>query len=58
MAREGSLLFSAAHAVTVYEAEQPQRYKLADDALLGGNGTFTSEGRLWEVGEGKPVTTS
>jgi hypothetical protein len=54
MTPEGSPQFSSEHAKTVYEAEEPELYKLAEDALFNGDGTFTHGGRLWEVGEGKP----
>lgn len=51
---KGSRLFSAARAVTVYVEEQPELYRLAEDALYDGDNTFTYQGRLWQVGEGKP----
>jgi hypothetical protein len=40
--------------VTVYAEDQPDLYKLAEDALFDGDRTFTYQGRLWQVGEGKP----
>lgn len=49
---KGPRLFSDARAVTVLMDEQPELYDLAENALLNGDGTFTYEGVLWEVGEG------
>lgn len=47
-------MFSAEQEKTVYEEELPELYKLAEDALFNGDGTFTHGGTLWEVGEHKP----
>lgn len=45
-------LFSNEGAVVVDRNEQPELYRLAEDALFNGDSTFTYEGRLWEVHEG------
>lgn len=49
---KGSLVFDFNRAVTVLMDEKPELYDMAEYALLNGNGTFTYEGVLWEVGEG------
>ena len=50
MTREGNPQFSENHAITVYRNEQPELYKLAEDSMLkGSDGTFTHDGRWWEV---------
>jgi hypothetical protein len=51
---KGSRLFSDKGAVTVYADEQPELYKLAEDALYDDDRTFTYRGRVWQVGGGKP----
>jgi hypothetical protein len=53
MTDEESSLFSNEDAQTITADEQPELYKLAEGSMAGGgDGTFTYEGRLWQVHEG------
>lgn len=50
---ESGPLFANENARTILEEEEPELYKLAERSLTGGgDGTFTYEGRLWQVKEG------